>query len=94
MWVNEAQRGDAVSNTSTGSLISTSGGLGVGVGLRDDASARHQKRKRGGVHLIRREWLRYVQQPGSPESWKLYCRNGSCGAAEERHSAGILNRLF
>lgn len=39
MWVNEAQRGDAVSNTYTGSLISRSGGLGVGVGLRDDVSA-------------------------------------------------------
>lgn len=39
MWVNEAERGDAVGNTYTGSLIRTSGGPGVGVGLRDDASA-------------------------------------------------------
>lgn len=39
MWVNEAQRGDAVSNTYTRSLISGRGGLGVGVGLRDGVRA-------------------------------------------------------
>lgn len=46
MWVNEAQPGGAVSYTHTSSLIRGSGGVGVGVGLRD---TQHTNIKGGSV---------------------------------------------
>lgn len=76
MWVNEAQPEGAVSNTYASGLIRGRRGMGVGVGLARRRARRHQKWKRGGVHLISAEWLRYVHETRLSGEIKLYSGSG------------------
>lgn len=82
MWVNEAQRGDAVSNTYTGSLLGTSGGAGSGRGPARRRERRLQRRKRGGVHLIRQSGCAACSSRRLRRARSCTVGNGSGGAAE------------